>query len=156
MRRRRAIVAGLLILVVGITIWLRPEVTPPTADPSLALAARAPVPPPVLSLLRRACFDCHSNETRWPWYAFVPPASWLVAHDVKEGRGQLNFSRWGEYNPFDRADLLDEMCDLVSTKEMPLWQYRLLHAEARLTDPDEAALCEWTAAEAARLEQGGS
>lgn len=156
MPRRRAIVAGLLTLVVGITIWLRPEVTPPAADPSLALDARAPVPAPVLSLLRRACYDCHSNETRWPWYAFVPPMSWLVAHDVKEGRGQLNFSRWGEYNPFDRADMLDEMCDLVSAKEMPLWQYRLVHADARLTDADQAAVCEWSKAEAVRLEQGGS
>ena len=156
MRRRRAIVAGLVILVLGISAWLRPETNPPAADPSLALEARAAVPPPVLSLLRRACFDCHSNETRWPWYAFVPPASWLVAHDVKEGRGQLNFSRWGEYNPFDRADMLDEMCDLVSTKRMPLWQYRLLHDEARLTDAEQSTLCEWTAAEAVRLEQGGS
>jgi hypothetical protein len=154
--RRRAIAAGLLILVVGITVWLRPEIAPPAADRSLALAARAPVPPPVLSVLRRACFDCHSNETHWPWYAFVPPASWLVAHDVKEGRAQLNFSRWGEYHPLDRADMLDEMCDLASTKQMPLWQYRLLHDEARLTDAEQTALCAWTAAEAVRLEQGGS
>ncbi len=156
MRRRRTILAGLLILVVGISAWLRPDLTPRPADPALALDARARVPPPVLSLLRRACFDCHSNETRWPWYAFVPPASWLVAHDVKEGRGQLNLSRWGEYNPFDRADLLDEMCELVSAGEMPLWQYRLLHDEARLTDAERTALCEWTAAEATRLEQGGT
>jgi len=75
---------------------------------------------------------------------------------VKDGRGQLNFSRWGEYNPFDRADMLDEMCELVSTKRMPLWQYRLLHQEARLTDVERAALCEWSKAEALRLEQGGS
>ena len=156
MRRRRALLAALLIPFVGITVWFRPDVTVPAADPSLALDARARVPAPVLSLLRRACFDCHSNETRWPWYAFVPPASWLVAHDVREGRGQMNFSRWGEYNPFDRADMLDEVCDLVSTKEMPLWQYRLVHEEARLTDAEQAAICEWSKAEATRLEQGGS
>ncbi len=154
MSRRRALIAGVLIPVVGISIWLRPDTRPP-ADPSLALEARATVPPPVLDVLGRACFDCHSNRTRWPWYAWVPPASWLVVYDVNEGRGQLNFSRWGEYNPFDRADLLDEACELVSDDEMPLWQYRLLHDEARLTSEEKAALCDWAEGEAARLEQGG-
>jgi hypothetical protein len=113
------------------------------------------VPPPVMAVLRRACFDCHSNETRWPWYSRVFPVSWLVSHDVQEGRGQVNFSRWGEYDPFDRADMLDKMCDLSSKQRMPLWQYRLMHADARLATADVAALCGWTKAEAARLVPGG-
>jgi hypothetical protein len=154
-RRGWAIAAVLLIPAAGITVWLWPDVRPAAADPSLALEARAAVPPPVLSMLRRACFDCHSNGTRWPWYAYVPPASWLVGHDVREGRGHLNFSRWGEYSPFDRADLLDEACELVTREEMPLWQYRLLHDEARLTAGEREALCAWTETEAVRLEQGG-
>jgi len=86
----------------------------------------------------------------------VPPASWLVAHDVKGGQGQLNFSAWGRYNPFDRADMLDKICDRVSKGRMPIWQYRLLHPEARLSDGDVQAVCDWTSAEAARLVQGGT
>ena len=146
---------GLVIAFVAITIRFWPDGSPAGANPSLALGARATVPPPVLSTLRRACFDCHSNETRWPWYAYVPPASWLVGYDVRDGRAHLNFSRWAEYNPFDRADLLDEACELVTRDEMPLWQYRLLHREARLTEAEKTALCDWTGTEAARLEQGG-
>jgi hypothetical protein len=74
---------------------------------SAASSMRILAPAPVMSTLRRACFDCHSNETRWPWYSTLPIASWLVEGDVKEGRGQINFSRWGQYNPFDRADMVD-------------------------------------------------
>jgi hypothetical protein len=121
----------------------------------MGLEARASVPAPVTGLLRRACFDCHSNDTRWPWYSSVPPASWLVAHDVRGGRGQLNFSEWGRYNPFDRADLLDKACREVSKRRMPLWQYRLLHSEARLSAQDVALLCGWSHDEATRLVNGG-
>jgi hypothetical protein len=125
-------------------------------DPSLTLGARTPVPPGVLSMLRHACFDCHSNETRWPPYSKVPIASWLIAIDVKKGRGQLNFSRWGQYDVFDRADMLDKACDMISKREMPLWQYRLLHPDARLSGDQITALCAWAHAEADRLVQGGS
>jgi hypothetical protein len=109
-----------------------------------------------MSTLRRACFDCHSNETRWPWYASLPIASWLLARDVKAGRGQLNFSRWTEYNPFDRAGMLDKACELATSRTMPLPPYLLLHREARLSDTDIAALCAWTRIEATRLVEGGS
>ena len=124
--------------------------------PALALTAHASVPPEIDNVLRRACFDCHSNDTRWPCYSSIPPGSWLIAHDVDAGRGQLNFSRWGEYNPFDRADMLDKICDFATKRKMPLWPYRLLHRDARLSDADVAALCRWTDTEATRLVDGGS
>lgn len=127
----------------------------PAADPGLRLEAHGRVPPSVAGLLRRACYDCHSDETRWPWYSRVAPVSWLVVRDVARGRGQVNFSRWGEYNAFDRADMLDEACELASKREMPIKPYRLLHPEARLSDADVADLCAWTSAEASRL-AGGS
>jgi hypothetical protein len=114
------------------------------------------VPEPVMSTLRRACFDCHSDETRWPWYSTLPPASWLLERDVREGRGQLNFSRWMQYNRFDRADLLDKVCEKTTNRDMPLWQYRILHREARLTDVDIANLCDWSRLEAERLIGEGS
>lgn len=125
-------------------------------DPSLAIGVKTPVPAPVADVLRRSCFDCHSEETRWPWYAQLPPGSWIVGRDVVAGRKQLNFSRWTEYNPYDRADLLDKMCDLTTKHRMPLWQYRLVHRDARLADADVKALCAWADAEATRLVNGGS
>jgi cytochrome c len=107
-----------------------------------------------MSTLRRACFDCHSDETRWPWYAAVPVASHLIERDVTEARGQLNLSRWTKYNPFDRADMLDKMCQLASRGTMPPWQYRMMHRQARLSATDVSTLCGWTQSEAARLVQG--
>jgi hypothetical protein len=81
--------------------------------------------------------------------------SWLVVSDVRSARKQLNFSRWSRYNGFDRADLLDKMCDQISKHHMPLWQYRLVHADARLSDADIAGVCAWTKDESARLTQEG-
>jgi len=109
-----------------------------------------------MSTIERACFNCHSEETRWPWYSSLPVASWLVEHDVTGGRRQLNFSRWAEYNAFDRADKLDKICELASNGKMPPWQYSLFHGEARFSDEEVKALCAWTAVEATRLVQGGS
>jgi hypothetical protein len=131
-----------------------PRRSNPAVDAAEALDARA-VPPPVLDVLRRSCFDCHSSETTWPWYASVAPMSWLVVSDVNDGRGQLNFSRWNVVNPYDRADLLDKMCELVTDRTMPMWQYRLAHPSARLSDAEVAAVCAWTGQAAEKLVGAG-
>jgi cytochrome c len=160
MRLRRALVAALVIMVIGSAARSRPSSRPSNlvadADPSAPVNLGTPVPVPVMSTLRRACFDCHSDETRWPWYAALPAASHLIERDVTEARGQLNLSRWTQYNTFDRADMLDKMCQLASIGKMPPWQYRTLHADARLSATDVRALCTWTQHEATRLVQGGT
>jgi hypothetical protein len=104
-------------------------------------------------MLRQACFDCHSDETRWPWYSLVPIASQLIERDVKNGRAQLNWSHWAEYNAFDRADMLDKVCQLAATHVMPPRQYRMFHSDARLSDTELNDLCDWTRLEANRLVQ---
>ena len=155
-RSYRLILIGLLISLIASAARSssRPRELP--ADPAAGLVANAPVPAAVMSILRRGCFDCHSNETRWPWYSAFPVVSWLVGHDVTEGRGQMNFSRWSQYNRFERADLLDKACEKATKRDMPLWQYRLLHRESRLGEADIAALCAWARAEATRLVGAGS
>ena len=80
-------------------------------------------------LARRACYDCHSNETSWPWYAHIAPISWLVAHDVAEGRKHMNFSEWDR--PQKNAD---EAAHQLEEGEMPLTIYTILHPSARLED----------------------
>ena len=153
---RRLAITALAILAIGSAAWSRPGASHPHADPSVALNTRTAVPAPVMSVLPRACFDCHSDNTRWPWYAQLPIASHLIARDVKDGRGQVNWSRWEEYNRFDRAGMLDKMCELASTGQMPPWQYRILHWEAQVSDTDLSALCAWTRDESTRLTGGGS
>lgn len=155
-RLGKMILAALAIIAIGSVAW-SPSRDPETqADPAAGLNVRTPVPAGVMSTLRRACFDCHSNETRWPWYSSLPVASWAIARDVKAGRSQLNFSRWTKYNPFDRAGMLDKVCELATSRTMPLLPYRILHSEARLSETDITALCAWTEREATRLVGGGS
>ncbi len=91
--------------------------------------------PRTRDLFFRACKDCHSNETHWPWYSSVAPASWLVQHDVDEGRAEFNVSER------DRAENQgDEAAKLVRRGGMPLWYYLPLHPEARLSDAEKAEL----------------
>lgn len=91
--------------------------------------------PETRALAKRACFDCHSNETVWPWEARIAPASWLLARHVEEGRGDLNFSEWDKPN----AEA-DEIPETIEEGSMPTWDYRLMHAEARLTAAEKEAL----------------
>ena len=156
MRRWPVLVAALVMLAFGSAAISRPHQPVDGADPSTSLNVQTPVPAPVMSSLRHACFDCHSDETRWPWYAALPIASHLIERDVTEGRGQLNLSRWTQYNAFDRADMLDKICQRISNGAMPPWQYRVMHSDARLSRTDIRALCEWSQQEAERLVQGGS
>ena len=122
---------------------------------ALAMVARAPVSPPsttsgdiaapaqIEALLTRACYDCHSNQTRWPWYGRVAPVSWLVARDVALGRKELNFSEWRSYYPRTRRRKLQWMGRVLRERAMPPWSYRLMHPGARLTGAERAMLERW-------------
>lgn len=156
MRARRVSIAVCVVLAIGVAASSRPALPGAAGDRSLALGARTAVPRPVMAIVRRACFDCHSHETRWPWYARLPLASHLLARDVREGRAQLDWSHWEEYNRFDRAGLLDKVCERASSGVMPPWQYRLVHRDASLQSDDIRQLCAWARTESARLVQGGS
>lgn len=107
--------------------------------------------PEVQPLLRRACYDCHSRETVWPWYSHVAPVSWLLAHDVGEGRAELDFSTWDAYPAAKKRKKLAESAEEIEEGEMPPWYYVLMHPEARLTATDRALLRAWTVEERARL-----
>ena len=93
--------------------------------------------PRTRELAVRACYDCHSNRTKWPWYSYIAPVSWLVQHDVHEGREHLNFSEWDR-----RQKHADDAAHEVEEGEMPLAIYRLLHPEARLEGAARAHLIE--------------
>ena len=94
--------------------------------------------PETRALAERACFDCHSNETKWIWYSNIAPVSWLVQRDVDEGREKLNFSEWGQ----GRMRELDEISEVVYEGEMPPSKYLPMHPEARLTDAEKRSLAQ--------------
>lgn len=100
-------------------------------------------PPEVETILRRACYDCHSNETRWRWYARIAPISFLLARDVKEGRRELNFSIWDRYEQRRKARKLKEIVKEVEEGDMPPWYYIPVHPDAKLSQGDREAIVKW-------------
>ncbi len=115
----------------------------PVARTNPPLGIEVDAPPEVMSVLKRSCYDCHSNETRWPWYSRIAPASWLAAKDVREGREAVNYSTWGRYDSEERAELQRETWEDVEEGEMPLRIYTLMHPDARLSQTDRTVLRDW-------------
>lgn len=139
----RTILLVLIVVFVGIQLVPVNRTNPSGGDPIQAA-------PEVMEILRRSCFDCHSHETRWPWYSRVAPVSWLLADHVEEGREHLNFSQWEALPAGTRNHLREEVWHEVEEGEMPLSTYLLLHAEAELSGGDKEILRQWsTAAESA-------
>jgi Haem-binding domain len=139
-----------ILLVVGIQ-FKRPVRTNPTFDQSQTIEAHVQMAPPAKMILDRACNDCHSNKTEWPWYTNVAPLSWWIADHVEEGRKHLNISEWGTLDPDRQRKKLQQICDEVEDGSMPLSSYLPLHPKAKLSDADKKTLCEWTEAERTRL-----
>ncbi|HSP16890.1 MAG TPA: heme-binding domain-containing protein [Thermoanaerobaculia bacterium] len=139
----------LVIVAVFMVIQVvRPDLTNPPVNPRNAIQN---VPPNVQAILQRSCYDCHSSQTRWPWYAQVAPLSWLLKHDVDEGRQELSFSEFATYSPKKAARKMQKACEEVKGGDMPLMQYLPLHPDARLSDADRQTLCTWATAEQQRL-----
>jgi hypothetical protein len=137
-------IALVLAVVFALIQGYRPERTNPPVNPSRTLHANVDVPPAVDAILDRACNDCHSNDTHWPWYSNVAPVSWMVVEDVNEGREHMNFSEWAAYSPDDARHALEEICEEVQKGAMPMKEYTWTHREARLSDNDVSTLCTWT------------
>lgn len=118
-----------------------PEVSK-TDEQDLILSAD--IPEDVALILKTSCYDCHSNETVYPWYAYLAPVSWLVVKDVKNGRADLNFSEWGTLKTRDKIKFLDEISEEVGEDNMPLPIYTVTHRDAILNDQQKQELMDWT------------
>ena len=123
-----------------------PAFNPPARQWQTLEANIAAVPPHVARILGRACGNCHSNQTRLPWYGRVAPASWIILRDVHKARAAMNFSSWTTSpgrKPSIAAATLAAACADVKTGRMPPAPYRMLHPESRLGQADKQDLCEW-------------
>lgn len=99
-------------------------------------------PANVKAIFKKACYDCHSNETNWIWYTKVAPVSFLTVSDVNEGRENLNFSEWDKY--YGKMDKVkDKIWEEIREEKMPLWQYRVFHSEAKLTSEEKDIIRNW-------------
>jgi hypothetical protein len=136
--------AGLGLLCVAI------QLVPAGAAANPPVEEEVAVPAEVMQVLRRACYDCHSNETHWPAYSYVAPAKWQGRYDVREGREHLNFSTWNRYDARKRAEKWEEVAEELDEGKMPPWFYLPLHREARLAEQEMRLLREWARSQANR------
>lgn len=111
----------------------------------------------VEAIMRRACYDCHTNETKWPLYARLAPSSWLMARDVHNGRNHLNFSNWGEADEDERQTDRENAWEHIESGDMPPWFYVYpLHLGAKLSDADKATLKGWLMKDAGQKKEGAA
>ena len=130
---------------------IHPFGKPGTPENDQTILREAQIDPATLAIFQRACQNCHSQNTEWPWYSHVAPISWLLARDVQQARLHMNLSRWQEYSMEDRVRLLSEIGSAVRNGAMPLPRYLMLHPEARLTDVERQQIYRWTRTERSRL-----
>jgi hypothetical protein len=138
------IAVGAVIFLIFIQV-IQPSRTNPPVVPSRGLAAHIDVPPEVQTVLKRSCYDCHSSETLWPWYSYVAPVSWYVAHDVNVGRSHVDFQNWeAQVNEQEGKEHLGLTCKLIREGKMPPADYRVMHKGTDVSLEETTAVCAWS------------
>lgn len=112
-------------------------------NPTFEKSNEIVTPPVVKDILKTSCYDCHSNETVFPIYAYIAPVSWLVTHDVEEGRKELNFSEWNTYSEKRKLKKGSEIKEEIEENKMPMPIYTFIHGEANLTEEEKTILFDW-------------
>jgi hypothetical protein len=133
------IMLGWLLAGFVLIQFIRINVPPP---PEATPADEIQAPPKVMAILKRSCYDCHSNETKWPWYSHIAPISYEVRAHVKNGRNWLNFSIWNRYDEEKKQKLYKGIVKSIDWK-MPPADYMWIHKEARLSPEDRKTVKEW-------------
>lgn len=110
-------------------------------NPAVQADIQAPVA--IKNILKESCYDCHSFETHWPIYSYIAPVSWLVAHDVEEGREKLNFSQWETMDSRKKAEWAEHIIHEAEENEMPLPIYTVMHSSSRIDENELHQLSEW-------------
>ena len=141
------------------SVFLPPPPNPVTS-PALAIGSRLAVPAETQALLKRACYDCHSNETRWPVYSRMWPASALIYADVSKGRATMNFSDWppasDPHQARRAAGLLMAACAAMQSGLMPRKQYLMMHLDAKVSQEESRQFCAWSASVVGVLRRAGA
>ena len=97
----------------------------------------------VKAIFRNACYDCHSDNTRYPWYSSIQPGAWYMSSHISNGRKELNFNRFGEYSVRRQASKLKAIANSINDKSMPVWSYTLVHRDAVLSEDQVKILSKW-------------
>ena len=154
MKKALKIIAIVLAVLFVLAQFVRPDLSPQPIVPGQELEATTEVPQHVAAIFERSCNDCHTHKTNFPWYSQITPASWWLKDHIEHGREHLNFSVWNIYNTDRKVRKLEEVCEQVESREMPLPSYTWAHWDAPLTAEEIRWICDWTKVETARLEPG--
>lgn len=143
MKKRVLKIAGFILIVFAVAIQFIPinKINPPVND-SLNLVSTETISPEAQNLLKNACYDCHSNESNYPWYSNVAPISFVVENHIAEGREELNFSEYQSYTAQKKDRKLEEVIEALREGWMPLNEYVWLHGEADLTKDQRTILAQ--------------
>lgn len=152
MKKALKIIAVVFFVVFAVLQFSRPDFTNPPVTQAETLEATTQVPENVKAILQRSCNDCHTNETNYPWYSKIQPSASFLKGHIDDGRRHLNFSVWNTYDSRKKRNKLEDVCEQVNTKMMPLPSYLWIHWNAKLSDEDGKILCDWATAEKTRLE----
>jgi hypothetical protein len=151
---KKALKIFAIILLSGFVViqFFRPDFTNPPVTEAETLESAAPVPENVRAILKRSCYDCHSNTTAYPWYSKIQPSAWFLKNHIDDGRRHLNFSIWNTYETKKKRHKLEEVVEQLEGKFMPLPSYLWIHWDAKVSDDERRILIDWATAERARLE----
>lgn len=138
------IILGSVFFIFIVIQFFQPEKNDKVPNPQNDIVFAVDIPAPVKKKIVDACYDCHSNRTKYPFYNRVAPVSWLLANHIKEGKEHLNFSEWASYEKKKQIKLLSEICDEISSGEMPLKGYVFMHSRAVINEKEIEEICRWT------------
>lgn len=142
MSNKKKVIIGLSILLVVIQVF-QPARNHSGQESSVDVTAIVSVPPSVLNILKRSCYDCHSNNTGYPWYSWIQPGAWFMNNHIKKGKEELNFSDFGSYSTRKQANKFKAIANIIHKNEMPLKSYTIIHKNARLSIADKELLIMW-------------
>ncbi len=142
---KRKITLGLLGVLILIQ-FIRPTRNSSTEESPNEISKYYQVPADIHTILKKSCYDCHSNNTKYPWYANLQPVGWWLQNHVNEGKRELNFSEFGTYAEKKAKHKFDEIEEMVKEGEMPLPSYTLIHRDAQLTPEQSSAIASWAGA----------
>lgn len=151
---KKALKIFAIVLFAGFVViqFIRPDFTNPAVTQAETLESAAPVPENVQTILKRSCYDCHSNTTVYPWYSKIQPSAWFLKYHIDDARREMNFSVWNTYDTKRKRRKLEEVIEQVEGKFMPLPSYLWIHWDAKVSDEERKILIDWATAERARLE----
>ncbi len=139
---KKKIIIALVVIFVLMQLY-RPKRNVSTEIPKTDFIQTLQPPKDIAQMIKTSCYDCHSNNTDYPWYVNVAPVSWFMAHHIDEAKEELNFSEWDTFSSKRKNKKLDEIVEMVDEGEMPLSSYLLMHSEAKLSEEQTKRLIDW-------------